>query len=82
MNDRNIGLGLACSKEIANSLGGDVDINFSEEHFTSFSFKTNIKLVYIKRDSRHSGKVKYSSDQVNVSESFKDFNKIHTYLKN
>ena len=37
VKDRNIGIGLACSKEIANELKGDVFINRSQPKFTIFT---------------------------------------------
>jgi sensor histidine kinase regulating citrate/malate metabolism len=38
VKDHNIGIGLACSKSIVNSLNGEIKINKSINGFTSFSF--------------------------------------------
>ena len=39
VKDNTIGMGLACSKEICNNLGGDLMIVSSEPGLTIFSFK-------------------------------------------
>jgi len=41
----NIGIGLACSKDLCKLLGGDVILKFSESGLTAFSFKIPIKIV-------------------------------------
>ena len=41
----NIGLGLACSKDLCKKLGGDVILMSSNDGLTAFSFKIPIKLV-------------------------------------
>ena len=40
----NIGIGLACSKDLCKLLGGDVILKFSENGLTAFSFKIPIKI--------------------------------------
>ena len=39
VKDHTIGMGLACSKDICNTLGGDLKIVSSEPGFTQFAFK-------------------------------------------
>ena len=39
VKDHNIGIGLACSKSIVNSLMGEIKIKKSTLGFTSFSFR-------------------------------------------
>ena len=43
VKDHNIGIGLACSKSIVNSLNGEIKINKSINGFTSFSFMFPVK---------------------------------------
>ena len=39
----NIGIGLACSKEICKAMGGDIVLKTSQKGLTAFSFKIPIK---------------------------------------
>ena len=49
VKDHTIGMGLACSKEICNNLGGDLMLVSSEPGFTQFSFKLP---VLVRKKSR------------------------------
>jgi signal transduction histidine kinase len=40
----NIGIGLACSKEICKEMGGDIALKVSRKGLTAFSFKIPIKV--------------------------------------
>ena len=42
VKDHTIGMGLACSKDISNSLGGDLTIISSEPGLTQFAFKVPV----------------------------------------
>lgn len=45
VQDKSIGIGLSCSKDIAKQLGGDLNINFSRKNLTSFSFSIPVVLA-------------------------------------
>jgi C4-dicarboxylate-specific signal transduction histidine kinase len=40
----NLGLGLACSKSIANKMGGDIKLKMSKKGISVFAFKIPVKL--------------------------------------
>ena len=41
----NLGIGLACSKDICIRMGGDIALKVSQEGLTAFSFKIPIKVI-------------------------------------
>ena len=41
----NIGIGLACSKDLCNMMGGDLVLKTSQKGLTAFSYKIPIKVV-------------------------------------
>lgn len=41
----NIGIGLACSKDICKRMGGDIVLKASREGLTAFAFKIPIKVA-------------------------------------
>lgn len=41
----NLGIGLACSKDICIRMGGDIALKVSHEGLTAFSFKIPIKVI-------------------------------------
>jgi sensor histidine kinase regulating citrate/malate metabolism len=46
----NIGIGLACSKEICNKIGGDIKLKHSQKGLTVFSFKIPIEILSNEND--------------------------------
>ena len=51
VKDHTIGMGLACSKEICNNLGGDIMLASSEPGLTQFSFKLPVIAKICLKDS-------------------------------
>jgi K+-sensing histidine kinase KdpD len=47
----NIGIGLACSRDICKKMGGDIKLKLSKKGLTIFSFKMPIQLTKIEEEN-------------------------------
>ena len=78
VNDNSIGMGLACSKQIACKLGGDIMIKHSEPNLTIFCFKIPVDVA--RSDEENEYTWKYSSGRNQNIESIGS-NLLRNYVK-